>query len=58
MTIGFLFWLLMVLWAIFGLYRGWAAPPNPPYLPLAGDLLLFILLLLLGIAAFGWPIRG
>lgn len=57
MTIGLLFWILMVVWALFGLWRGWTTPPSPPY-PLAGDLLLFILLLLLGIAAFGWPIKA
>jgi hypothetical protein len=56
MTIGFLFWLIMVLWFLFGIYRNVA--PTPPAWPLFGDvLILFILFLLLGIQVFGWPIR-
>lgn len=61
LTIGLLFWILMVLWAIFGVYIRWgAAPPpgTPPYYLFANDLLVFVLFLLLGIHAFGWPIRG
>lgn len=59
MTIGLLFWILMVLWAVFGVYRGYTtSPPAPPWFGLGGDLLLFVLLLLLGVGVFGWPIRG
>jgi hypothetical protein len=57
MTIGLLFWILMVVWVVFGASRWWGSPPAAPWAP-AGDVLTFILFLLLGIAAFGWPIRG
>jgi hypothetical protein len=57
MTIGFLFWLLMLLWLVLGVYRGWRTAPTSPY-PVANDALVFVLLGLLGVATFGWPIRG
>lgn len=53
MTKGLLFWVLMLLWVVFGTWwnwprwQSWAAP----------NLLLFILLLILGWDAFGPPIR-
>jgi hypothetical protein len=59
MTIGFLFWLLMILWLIFGLYWNWPSQPGPSgFAPLGGNLLLFILLFLLGWATFGFVIQG
>lgn len=59
MSLGLIFWILMLIWLVFGLYRNyWAAPAPPnPYL-VGGDLMLFILLLLLGWQTFGAPIRG
>jgi hypothetical protein len=54
MTIGFIFWLLMIIWIVFG---GWTNRTD-----LAGwgrgNFFLFVLLFLLGWATFGWPIRG
>jgi len=59
MTIGFLFWLLMLLWLIFGLFRNWpAAPGGAGLYPVGGHLLLWILLFLLGWKDFGFPIHG
>jgi hypothetical protein len=61
MTIGFLFWLLMILWVLFGLYLNWPAKgSNEPraFGPVGGNLLLFILLFLLGWKAFGFVIQG
>jgi len=55
MTLGLVFWILMLLWLVFGLWTRW--PISNPGL-LGGDLLLFILLLLLGWRAFGAPIHG
>jgi hypothetical protein len=56
MSIGILFWVLMVIWLILGLV------PVPEgagrYWPWGGNLLLFILLFLLGWKAFGSPIQG
>jgi hypothetical protein len=64
MTIGFLFWLLMVLWFVLGLYSHWPAPQaagqpaTVPYGAIGGNLLLFVLLFLLGWKAFGFVIQG
>jgi hypothetical protein len=56
MTIGLLFWILMILWAVFGVV------PNFPrgeakWQPFGGSLLLWILLGLLGWNAFGFIIH-
>ena len=59
MTIGFLFWLLMILWFLFGLYWNWPRNGSQPgYSVVGGNLLLFILLFLLGWKVFGFPIQG
>lgn len=58
MTIAFLFWLLMILWLVFGLWSNWPTDATRGYFrPLGGSLLLFILLFLLGWRAFGFPLR-
>jgi hypothetical protein len=57
MTIAFLFWLLMLLWLLFGLYWTWPADGRA-FAPVGGNLLLFILLFLLGWKLFGFPIQG
>lgn len=59
MTIGFIFWLLMLLWLVFGIWSAWTVPTlrsNYPFV--GGSLLVFILLFLLGWKVFGWPIAG
>ncbi len=60
MTIGFLFWLLMILWLIFGLWWNWPdqGAGRAGFGPIGGNLLLFILLFLLGWKIFGFPIQG
>jgi hypothetical protein len=58
MSIGFVFWLLMLLWILFGLYVGWPGRPQIAYGPIGSNLLLFILLFLLGWAVFGFIIQG
>jgi hypothetical protein len=50
MSFGLLFWILMLLWFIFGMWSHFGAVP---YGPLGSNLLLFILLLLLGWKVFG-----
>ena len=57
MSIGFVFWLLMILWLVFGIwaYRG-LAPANWPFA--GGSAFMFILLFLVGWKVFGWPIAG
>jgi hypothetical protein len=53
MTLGLLYWILMLLWLVFGVWRSW-----PAYDYLGGHLLLFVLLVILGWRAFGPPIHG
>jgi len=53
MTLGLAFWILMLLWLVFGL---WYAYPNH-YL-IGGNILLFVLLLLLGWKVFGAPLHA
>lgn len=58
-SIGLLFWLLLILALIFGFWTNWpvAGAPNN-WRPLGGSLLWWILFALLGIGTFGWPIGG
>lgn len=61
MTLALAFWILMLIWLVFGLYLGYIgrAQPAPPYhFFLGSNLLLFILLLLLGWGVFGPPLHG
>ena len=56
MTVGFVYWLLLLIGLVLGaLWRMW---PQGPYTWPAGGLYLFVLLVLLGIGVFGWPIKG
>lgn len=48
MPIGILFWMLMVLWIIFGAWANW-----PNYTWVGSNLLLWVLLALLGWHDFG-----
>jgi O-antigen ligase len=57
MSIGLAFYVLMLIWLVWGFWGTWATP-NPPWPLLGGNLLLFILLLLLGWHDFGPPIHG
>jgi hypothetical protein len=52
MAIGILFWVLMILWLVFGTYTNWPEPGAKPF-PLVGNLLLWVLLALLGWHVFG-----
>ena len=59
MSIGFVFWLLMLLWLILGFVWYWprgAAAPGYPVI--GGHLLIFVLFFILGWATFGFPIGG
>lgn len=52
MSIGLLFWVIMVIWLIFGFYTNWPAAGGRPW-PLGGHIVLWILLALLGWQVFG-----
>lgn len=58
MTIGFLFWLLMILWLIFGVVGPNWPPNGRGWFPICGSFLLWVLLFLLGWRVFGFPIQG
>jgi hypothetical protein len=57
-TIGAFFWLLMILWLLFGLYWNRSDIQGGNYGIAGGNMMLFILLFLLGWKAFGFPIQG
>jgi hypothetical protein len=59
MTLGLAFWVLMLLWLVFGFAWNW--PGNTAvgqYGPIGNTVLLFMLLLILGWHAFGPPLHG
>lgn len=53
MTIGLVFWIVMLLWLVWGVWQNRANPMGG-----GGMAIEFLLFLLLGWAAFGPPIRG
>jgi hypothetical protein len=57
MSIGFIFWLLMILWILFGAGVAWPRDAANRY-TFGSWLLLWILLALLGWKVFGFPIQG
>ena len=56
MSSALLFWILMLLGLVGGIYARWFVP-SAPMIAWAPDLILFLLLLILGWHAFGAPIR-
>ena len=60
MTLEVWFWLVMALWLVLGIWNGYApvGPPGQPgFRAWGGNLLLFILLVILGWRAFGAPLK-
>ena len=53
MSIGLAFWILMLVWLVFGVWSNW-----PNHTAMGGSLLHFLLLALLGWKVFGAPIQG
>jgi len=53
MSRGLLFWVLMLLWLVFGVWAAW-----PSYVVLGGGLIVFLLFLLVGWQVFGPPVKG
>jgi hypothetical protein len=59
MSIGLIFWIIMILWLLFALAWNFNwAPAAAAHGPLGNSLLLFVLFLLLGWRVFGPPIHG
>lgn len=57
MTLAVLFWVLMIVWLVFGFWSGYV--PGQPYSFRAwgGGVLGFVLLAILGWATFGAPVK-
>jgi hypothetical protein len=53
MPIGILFWVLMIIWLLFGLYSYRSDLRGGKYELVGGNLLLFVLLALIGWRLFG-----
>jgi hypothetical protein len=49
---GVLFWVLMILWLIFGIWSSW-----PSYYVVGGNVLLWVVIGLLGWQVFGKPVQ-
>lgn len=58
MTIGFLFWLLMILAIVFWAVGYWGPYAGNPNFGRFNGVWLFVLLFLLGWAVFGFAIQG
>ena len=58
MPIGILFWLIMILWFIFGLWWNYPSQGGPAgFGPIGGHLLLFILFFIVGWKLFGFVVQ-
>lgn len=57
MTLGFLFWLLMLLAFIFNGWWNWPSD-RANYGPFGGSMFVFVLLFILGWRVFGFVIQG
>jgi hypothetical protein len=57
MGLGLAFWILMLIWLVGGVYYGWSTGTPDRFL-LGGNIMLFILFLLVGWQVFGAPIHG
>ena len=60
MRIGLLFWILMLVWLVFGIWSFWPAGSGGPVLygPLGGGVMLLLLVGLLGWKVFGPPVQS
>jgi hypothetical protein len=57
MSLSILFWVIMLVWLIFGWWKEYV--PNQPY-PFAkgaGNFIVFVLLAILGWGVFGAPVK-
>ena len=57
MPMSILYWVLMIIWLIFGMWAGYTPGQPYPYRSWGGNLLIFILMGILGYKVFGGPIQ-
>jgi hypothetical protein len=58
MSIGLIFWIIMLIWLLFALAWNFNWAGVSPHGPLGNSLLLFVLFLLIGWRVFGPPVHG
>lgn len=58
MTIGLIFWILMLIWLVFSAWSYWPNNPAGASYAWGNTVLLFVLFLLLGWGVFGAPVKG
>lgn len=59
MSIGLLFWVIMFVWLLFGLWSNWPAAGAPNgFRGVGGTVILWVLLALLGWKVFGAAIHS
>lgn len=56
MPIAYIFWMLVILWALFGVYPFVATTPNQRVIH-SGNLLALVLFVLLGLQVFGSVVK-
>ncbi len=57
MPLAILFWVLMIIWLVFGAWVNYAPGQPFGFRAFGGSLLMFILLAILGWATFGAPVK-
>ena len=57
MSASLVYWIVMLIWLLLGLWSSWPLT-SATSKPKAGNLVLFLLLVLLGWKVFGPPIHG
>ena len=58
MGIGIAFYVLWIVWGVFGVASNWSGGGTPPWVGGVGNLLMFVLFVLLAWHNFGAPIHG
>jgi hypothetical protein len=57
MPLQIFFWVLMLLWLVLGLWSDYVPGQPYPFKVWGGNLVLFVLLLILGWGVFGAPVK-
>ena len=58
MTYSLAYWVLMLIWVVFGGGIGYYGTADKRWLVIGGNFVLFLLLLLVGLKLFGQPLHG
>lgn len=58
MSLAIWFWIILVLWILFGAWYGWSVPAAERAGRLGGVIIPLVLFILLGWKVFGSPVSG